>query len=455
MHLDFKEVAGLINASGVTEIVIDKPIKSQKNKWSFYKGHNRLPHFTYNFFVLYFHAEATKESIDKAFYSLKKYTKSKIQVVFAPSMRQHVYLEEVFKECAGIRNTNAYLASFIQEQTRAYLNKLKELEPAYFIQPSYDTPSGIRAKIPNPLMLLLDKDGVDIFRGALGILVAEAGQGKTYTTQFLASALCEADQIPIYINSRQWVKLTADDLSSLWKTIAHSFKFYNTPISWMEGNEKEFIRVTLKGSIFRLIFDGFDEYILWNHGKVNPHETLKLLLDLAQTHGAKILITSRTSFWDSDISKSEFDTHQWQSLLRYEIIPFDENSARNYFAGRFPDSSDKEERAVNIFRRLKSADTTDARGSFIGRGFIIALIADLVDRTKINPPSVRSNVTIMKWLMEALCIREQERQQLAINSEEQLTIFREFAEHIASVPPATPARPSPSSCRLLYLPLSI
>ena len=108
----------------------------------------------------------------------------------------------------------------------------------------------------------------------------------------LVSRLAEISQdlIPIIIDSTQWQSLTVEDLSSLSKTITHSFRHFNAPIGWIEGHEEEFLIVTLKAGMFRIVFDGFDEYVLRNRGTVRPAEVLEALTKLADPTGARIVI---------------------------------------------------------------------------------------------------------------------------------------------------------------------
>ncbi|MEW6738507.1 MAG: hypothetical protein ACOYU2_08480 [Nitrospirota bacterium] len=76
--LDFKEVAHLINNSRVTEINLE-PEKSETGRWALYRGVNKVPHFKYNFYVLYLYSDSTKDSIvnaAKAIINSKKYTGS-------------------------------------------------------------------------------------------------------------------------------------------------------------------------------------------------------------------------------------------------------------------------------------------------------------------------------------------------------------------------------------------
>lgn len=428
--LDFREVAHLINNSRVTEINLE-PVKQEPGKWAIYSGVNKVPHFTYQFYVLYLFADSTKESVARASKSITN--PKKTQIVYAPSIGLHIKdeLRKAFREIAGVRNTTEYISDFVHDQLRAYHDIIiKENTPQYFIDPPYETPSGFRRKYPNPLKLFLSDNHPEINtkEGAVSILLAEPGQGKTYTAQYLASELCKNNMIPIYIHSQQWVSLSSTDLSSLWKTIINSFKYFETPIDWIEGCEEEFLNVALRAGLFRIIFDGFDEYILWNRGNVDPNDTLKNIVQLANTSGCKILITSRTSFWHSEVEDKYFSDVPIKPYI-YMILPFDRNHANNYFNERLHNDRLRVKQALSVYDALSRIGTTSESANFAGRGFILNLIADLVEKSDGTSITFTGATPIIQWIMRSFCEREVKRQKLPITAEQQLEIFREFAEH--------------------------
>jgi hypothetical protein len=424
--LDFLEVVALINHSRITEIDIN-PLKGEKGKWALFKGLNKVPNFTYPFYILYIYSDFTKESSLSASQSII-YPNS-TQVVYAPSVKES-YLSELksqirnYKDLAGFRDLKVYFLSFIQDQLKVYLQRIiTELEPKYYVDPPYETPSGIKRKIPNPLYSFLTDNIDDIKGGSLGVLLADPGQGKTYTTRYLATTLASNGFIPIYIHSPQWFNMKEEDLSSLYKTITYSFRYFDAPLDWIEGVEDLFINITLKLGMFRIIFDGFDEYILWNKGKFTPNEIISNLHNLAEQSNSRILVTSRTTFWNYNIA----DENHYQYLFKYEILPFDQNHAQNYFEKRLVGNLSAIKRASEIFGRLKNIGRSDFSRIFAGRGIILNLIADLSDESE--ETTYDGNTSVFQWILNALCLREEKRQRLPINAEQQLSIFRLFAEY--------------------------
>ena len=303
---------------------------------------------------------------------------------------------------------------------------MKALEPPHYVDPRI----GTHLRPPNAVEAFLSEPSGD-GTGALGIVLAEPGQGKSYMSQYVVHRLATIrgeTLVPVLVDATQWQSMPEEDLSDLWKTIAHSFRFYEVPIGWVEGHEEAFIQAACRTDLFRIVFDGFDEFILRNRGRVDPMEVLDSLSELANQTGARVVITSRTSFWNTNLSKEQTEAFVERTGSEvFPIRPFDLSTARDYFSGRFrelpsPDAALK--RAASFYRVLDKQNPTLA-----GRGFVLNLVADLVARDDVElSPTDRK---VLPWLMEALCRRETLRQDLPITAEQQLGMMRLFATMVA------------------------
>jgi hypothetical protein len=428
-RLDFIEVAKLINKSEITEINID-PVKKER-KWTLHEGLNKSPLKTYPIYLLYLQSDATKEAIEVALNETIK--PSETLIIYAPSLPKNVITfiannKRILTKYAGAMDTRKFLLSYIKEKVTNYLKRIGGLFPEDYVEPRIELFTGIKTKVPNrPLQFLIERTESP---GLIGVLLGEPGQGKTHMSKYLAYRLRESDFIPIYINSAQWYSMHSDELSSLSKTITHSFRYFETPIGWIEGCEDEFLKVSLKAGLFRIIFDGFDEYILWNKGEILSSETLKNLSELASVTGSKILITSRTSFWNSEIIDQSSDIDSLKSFI-YKIEPFDRNQAMNYFRKKLSNNESNVGRAISVFDILQKKSSNQDQVNLVGRGFILNAIADLVNRSDSEIKIEKIKRTVTNWIMEALCEREMLRQQLPIDAKKQLEICREIAEEVA------------------------
>jgi len=428
-QLDFPEIARLLTYSRTTQIN-PEPVRKE-NTWSLYEGVFRVHTSSYPFFVLYLQSKVTNEEIDRAAHAIAG--RGETHVVYPPSLAQRVQKQRrVFPASVkGFWTAKEYLTSFIKQELEQYTSRLQAQAPPFYIDPPVETPSGWAHKVPNPILsLLMDPDpGGGPVEGALGVLLAEPGQGKTYMSRYLVHRLSKAKEqvLPILIDSSQWQGISPDDFKSLWKTITHSFRHFDAPIGWLDGHEDEFIRATLKADLVRIVFDGFDEYVLRNRGSVNPFDVLDALAELAAETGARIAITSRSSFWHTNLPEAAVhDFLTRTGTFVYTILPFDAQHARNYFTQRLSDPK-RITIAVQLYGTLRNQNE-----DLVGRGFVLSLIADLVERSDGKGNWQIATGNQLMWLMEALCQREVLRQQLPLSSVDQLGIFGLFAAEVST-----------------------
>lgn len=406
-----------------------KPLKGKEGRWALYGGTYSVHTSTYPFLVLYFYAAATLEDIKSALRSTAEHPDR--HVVYPPTLSKFIRsnddVERLTKSTKGVWSTREYLVSFIKNEVQAYLTKIAGLSPRDYIDPRIETPSGVPFKVPNPVLSFLHNPASEESGGRLGIVLAEPGQGKTYMSRFLVSKISELDSglVPLMVDSSQWQAILEDE-RSLEKTIAHSFRHFGATIGWLEGHEDEFLRSTLKADIFRIVFDGFDEYILRNRGAVQPMEVLEALAELAATTGTRIVITSRTSFWKTNLPDAEVDAFLKQSGADvFKILPFDHEHAKNYFDRKL--DREPARSAMRMYDALSRAGDE----SFVGRGFVLSLIADLAAEGPESTTRISDVRKPMLWLTKALCQRESLRQQLPLTATDQLDILRTVAVEVA------------------------
>lgn len=428
-NLDFNEIAQLINFSRTTYIH-STPSGGKDSRWVLYRAEHRIHTSVYPFTVLYLHSGASQEDIKAAARAVQ--SEEETHVVYPPSLAQRhsIDIKKTFKNVRGVWTTKEYLASFIENELKVYLQKLEEQAPQFYTDPRVEVPAGVSKKTPNPLLNFLRETdtGSSFGGGKLGILLAEPGQGKTYMSRHLVSEISGASKnlVPLMVDSTQWNTMPVEDLSSLAKTIAHSFRHFEATIGWLDGHEDPFLRATLKAEVFRIVFDGFDEYVLRNRGTVQPMEVLEALAELAITTGTRIVITSRTSFWNTNLIEDEVQNFLDRTgSLIYKILPFDIEHAKNYFKVRLSDQRHIDQ-AIRVYNNLRNQNE-----EFVGRGFVLSLIADLIERSDGNSGSIDKSANALLWLMEALCEREILRQNLPFTVGQQLQVFRTFATEVA------------------------
>jgi len=429
-NIDFQDVVELLNHSRTTKIEL-RPTKASDGKWSLYQATHKVHTAEYPFQILYLYSAASIADMRNAARELRP--DEETHVVYPPSIdprqiRRSEEIQELLRKTKSFWNSKEYLLSYIRDEIQTYLRKLADQRPGDYIDPRVETPAGFSRRFPNPLLSFLTDPEMESESGKLGIVLAEPGQGKTYMSRYLVARMSAAGTgvVPLMVDSSQWHTMPLEDQRSLLKTIVHSFRHFGAAIGWLEGYEEEFLRVTLKADIFRIVFDGFDEYILRNAGAVQPIDVLEGLTELAKTTGTRIVITSRTSFWNTNLPEAEIqkfiDKH---GALVFKILPFDVPHARNYFERRLSDKK-RIDKAVQTYATLRRENE-----EFVGRGFVLSLVADLADQTEDREGLGLGSAEGMHWLIEALCEREIVRQQLPFTATEQIDIFRTFAVEVA------------------------
>lgn len=436
--LTIDEVVTLINRTGHTKIEKSDDTKSQSS-WTRFDGRVESGGVVFYFDLIYIPSQSTADTFRDIAKTVARKKAIQSQIVYAPSLeaKYPAQISSLKQKSEKTLSLSDFFSAYVRQQTDIYIERITSaLVHPYYVDPKVEVPASVSIKTPNPVLSFFTDPAADHppGPGALAVLLAEPGQGKTYMTRYLAVKLAQKNFIPIYVNSEQWSKMQIGDLSSLWKTIANSFRYFAAPINWIEGAEEQFLKAALKAGLFRIIFDGLDEYVLWNQGNSDTNEVIETLSRLTEETGARILVTSRTSFWESE-ARSESGESESQATL-YKIQPFDLNTARNYFSNRFQSNSKKLEAASVLFEKIAESVAGSRTANFVGRGFFLSLLADLIERSDtVSPP--RDQGEVVRWIMLKLCEREQERQQLPLTAEQQLQILKEFAFLVASGEPAT------------------
>lgn len=434
-HIDFPEIAEVVNLTRTTTID-PEPADGDGSSWTLYQGRYRVHLHDAPFRVLWLNSRITKVELEKA---MARYNTQNTHLVHPPGKGVADRVRrwrKLYDKVQGPHTPKEYLRSFMRDELDAYVGRMNSQEPAYYVAPRIET----RLRYPNAVEAFLAQSSEEE-SGALGIVLAEPGQGKTYMSRHVVHRLASVrgkDLVPIMVDSTQWRSMPEEDHSNLWKTIVHSFRYYGAPVGWVEGHEEAFLNAACKADLFRIVFDGFDEFILRNSGRVDPMDVLSSLSDLVTRTGARVVITSRTSFWNTNLSHDDanaFLEETDSSVFRIE--PFDLSKARDYFQARFEKASDCSLRVKHASQYYQALEQQNEK--LAGRGFVLNLVADVVERgdTSVSPSE---HVKVLPWLMRALCQREELRQELPLSADDQMRMMRLFAsEAVAGLGRSTDA----------------
>jgi len=430
--MDRLRFADLIDLVNRTDFVFINPEPSRNEAgWAVHAAAYRVPMESFEFDILYIKSSATRDDV---YMAAREHVGSQrdgnIRVIHAPSTSaMRATIRQVFaKRTKGVWEPREYLYSLIEPQVKKYRSALQR--PKDYVSPPVELRSTHRFEGTTDLVEMLTR-AEESGTGSVEVLLAAPGQGKTYTSEHLAAELTKwRDLIPILVVSDHWKTMSPDDVSSIWKTIVRCFDFHGARIPWLAGSEEQFLRATLKADLCRIIVDGFDEYVLRNKPRVNAKDILRALVDMAADTGVKILVTSRTAFWDNAF---DTETDVPSNVRIHQIRPFTERHATKYFSARFNNAAVPIARAVNVFN-----DLCRENDEFAGRGFVLPLITDLVTRGDGNA-SRPSTADVAHWLFVEICNREARNQELPIDSHDQLRSLSYFAAEVATGrEPSTP-----------------
>jgi len=314
---------------------------------------------------------------------------------------------------------------FLKNVVSAFMPLLEQIEEdQYFIEPDIALLTGE----PRPAVTYLVEDLLADQNGpqdqvCADVLVAAAGLGKTTLARAIARKILMSKRqaIPILVESAQWqnlINLTLPNIlnAALLQLIPEAVRLTNAKLFQLLVREK----------LLFPIFDGFDELCLHPNSRYNPTTLITELLDMVGDTGARILITTRETFWETYGIGSPAE-----KIKRVNLQGFSNDQRKKFFIKRLtlPEERDLANRvAREIGERLYEGDINRRslqadRAS--GVPLLLELVALYVDG---NPSATFSPATRDPFgpLLEAVCERENVRQQLQISSAKQMAIFEEL-----------------------------
>ena len=256
------------------------------------------------------------------------------------------------------------------------------------------------------------------------VLSAHAGVGKTtvarYLTQQLMNRAARYKTLPLYIEAEHWRKLDLTRVDHLWDVFFTSLREVAPDLTLSE----RLLRHALQQGYVSFVFDGFDE--LCAHDSFDPVEVLRELAEIAAESEARILLTTRTLFWDARVTSVPENTRVWR------MNSFNVQQAKDYFHKRLGDRSRRNTVALDLYSSLRrgSATPPERRGSvraqFINLPLCVRMIADFVlddgreVETSLDQP-------VIQRVLRAICRREIARQRLVTSEDNQLYALQDVA----------------------------
>ena len=267
----------------------------------------------------------------------------------------------------------------------------------------------------------------------LSIVNAEASVGKTTLSIMVANELLENWEklrvIPLLLTGQtSWGDLTeiSHKTMGLWDIVYRAVNLEGGKFPL--NNEVLFTRILRQGYI-AFIFDGFDEL---RSTELSPKDNFSWLIRIAENSSARVLVTARTSFLKREMDDLDSEYNM------FEIKPFNEDTARQYFRKFFEGEDEKNTyhgKAMQLYRQLQKAsqlqkfsseiDESDFR--FVDLPACAAMIADYVKRGGRVPIDLVEEKKIIDEFFHSVLARERERQRIDVSIEKMLSIFSDLA----------------------------
>lgn len=184
----------------------------------------------------------------------------------------------------------------------------------------------------------------------------------------------------------------------------------------------------MKRGLVAFVFDGFDELCGNRHFAMTAAEALDNLLALVTDSDARILITTRTQFWESEIGTDPPGTESLQ------LLPFNAHQAKDYISKYFGTDRKKFEVARQMYGDVAAAAQDPrtpggARAQFFTLPICVSMICAAVDAgvAEERLATTKSPKQAIQELLIGICDREAKRQNLAMSGRDQLETFKEIA----------------------------
>lgn len=312
-----------------------------------------------------------------------------------------------------------------------YLTHLSEtmaLAP-YFMKPRLKGPKGPGQRddeaFPPIMSYMRGVDSGD--NGRVRILSAHAGVGKTTLARQLVRDLVERHKssrvVPIFVEAHHWESLTLGEVDGLWGIIKHSLDVNDQTHECSRRLSADLFRHALRQGYLSFVFDGFDE--LCGSDDFDAGRVLQELADMVRESEARVLVTTRTLFWEAQVHAPP------KNVLVWTLDSFNTQQAHGYFRELFGQNSAKTKHAESLYNSLRreSQQPPERTGSvtdqFVNLPLCIRMIADLVKDSQTEPVTIppRSGESFLQRVLHGFCEREMRRIRIVSTAEAQLVSF--------------------------------
>lgn len=374
---------------------------------------------------VYLKTRYTQADAEEALRKLPKEGKSYVVIPESLSDRRYA-LQNLFGPVARIHIQEELIWEKITQIFSDYLTRLSQNIPQepHYVPPRREGAPDPKERLDEELVRLLARSETSNL-GKVIVVRAPAGVGKTTLSRQITKTFCGQAKgrrvIPVFVESSHWSKLQIASLEDLWEMIDNSLRAYSPNLRI----NRELFEHLLRQGYLAFIFDGFDELCTQRHSAFTPKQVLDELRSLAVESMAKILITTRTLFWEAAMGSEK------EGVVIFDLASFNKAQAEGYFAMFFKRSPEKLMKAKALYsdfvRSNKPTTPGGSRAQFFNHPFCISLIAQCVERGIGDAFEFDEKKNVVFQFLYQICKRERQRQNLSTPPEMQLAAFEQIA----------------------------
>ena len=253
------------------------------------------------------------------------------------------------------------------------------------------------------------------------VIIGEAGVGKTTLAVMVADKLVQQWEklhvIPVLLTEQMIVAQQQDGANNSWDVLHQ--------VLHQEGNDfplsdEMFFTHLMRQGYIAFIFDGFDEL---REMSLSPRENFAWLNDIADDSSARLMVTTRTSFWRREIEMPQTT----RKLLN--LKHFSKDDAYEYFNKCLGRQEEVLIKAKQIYNQLhKDVEKTgESNFHFVDLPACAAMIVDYVKKGGNIPKFRTENKNIIDAFFSDILDRERERQKIATGLKEIRDVFEDVA----------------------------
>lgn len=271
---------------------------------------------------------------------------------------------------------------------------------------------------------------VDLGDSPILILLGQGGIGKTTVIKKFVNKInnSEVKKLAIYIDASLISNRIKQDINFSAKidTIFDLLKLYFSSIDFNFGfpfiRNQDFLNLIISSGNIIIVIDGIDEIAASLKENFSTQEFINNILKLnGLLNHSKIILASRSYFWESELSKTQHQMYEKLILKGFNL-----DLAERYFEKKLEKNDDLIKEAIQILKSF----TKKTQGEY--SPFIVYLVSDIVKKKEADISGIIFDSKYLDFqdtfdtIIAHVCERERLRQHLKLDLDDFIDLFSEI-----------------------------